>query len=97
MDTSAAEDEETNRFGTHYFRENYHEGTIVDETLRQSVENSDETSELEAAMIKRSEIAMRGRSSNSDSKQDALRQSSIAGFPALLMSQTDLNMNSKMN
>ena len=64
--------------------------------MRQSVD-TDEESEIEVAMIKRSEIAMRGRTDNgSSANADGLRQS-MAGFPALFISQADINMNSEMN
>ena len=92
-----ADDDETYRFGANYYRENHLEGTIVDQTTKNLSEDSFESSELEAAMIKRSEIAMRGRSDNQGGSTDSLRRSSIAGFPGLLTSQTDLNMYSRMN
>ena len=72
------------------------EGTVVDDSMRQSLVTDEEDSELESAMIKRSEIAMRGRVEGSNSNADALRQS-IAGFPALFMSQADINVNYGMN
>ena len=98
LDTYGAEDEETNRFGANYFQDNYQDGTVVDSSILPSEYNSEPCGELEAAMIKRSEIVMRDRTAdNEDGKNDSLRQSTIVGFPALLMSQTDLNMNSKMN
>ena len=95
-DTSLA-DEEDAHFDQTRVLNYYVEGTVVDETMRQSLnsQSDDEDSELESAMMKRSEIAMRGRGSSANDG-GGLRQS-LAGFPALLMSQADVNMNSSMN
>ena len=93
---SSMADEEESHYDQTRVHEYYAEGTIVDETMHQTMntDSDDEDSEMQSAMMKRSEIAMRGRGSSTN--DGGLRQS-IASFPALLMSQADLNMRSSMN